>query len=271
MSDSKAQPQPEHNKTLDGGFAHAEEHTAVTNQVANRIINGDCLEELVKLPANSIDLVLTDPPYKIVSGGMTNQLGGIFDRAKHPNTATGKMFDHNEIEFTEWLPEVYRVLKSGCHAYVMSSGRQLNSLTNAAILAGFEFQNLLVWDKGSVTPNRYYMQRTEFILMLKKGKSRTINDAGSHNIIYVPNIVGTKRHPTEKPVGLMEYLIRNSTHKGDVVLDPFAGSGATLVAANHLSRQYIGIELNADYAKIAQARLSQTEGSDLVALDLELL
>jgi site-specific DNA-methyltransferase (adenine-specific) len=206
---------------------------------------------------NSVDCVITDPPYKIVSGGMTNQLGGIFDRRFHPNTATGKMFDHNEIKFSEWLPEVFRVAKEGSHTYIMTSGRNLQELMVESEKVGFRFQNLLVWDKGNVTPNRYYMQRTEFILLLKKGASRTINVPGTHNIISIQNGIGNKLHPTEKPIQLMTLLVANSTNEGELVLDPFNGSGTTTLACKNLKRNYIGIEINPDYVKIAQDRLKQ--------------
>lgn len=223
----------------------------------NQIIQGDCLEVMKSFPDKSIDLVLTDPPYRITAGGGTTITGGIFDRNIHPHTRTGKMFDHNEIKFSEWLPEAYRVVKNGSHTYVMCSGRNLSELMVEAGKAGFEFQNLLVWDKGNVTPNRYYMQRTEFILMLKKGASKTINLPGTHNILSFQNGIGDKLHPTEKPVKLMSLLIANSTKEKELVLDPFLGSGTTARATKDLGRNYIGIEISPEYCAIAEKRLQQ--------------
>lgn len=230
---------------------------ADTQEFLDKILNEDCLETMARMPDNFVDLIVTDPPYLIVSGGMSNKLGGIFDRSKHPHTATGKMFGENTITFTEWVGETYRVLKDNCHAYIMVSGRRLEELFEAIKNTRFEFQNLLVWDKGSVTPNRYYMQRTEFILMLKKGGSRTINNPGSHNIISIQNEVGKKTHPTQKPVELMSFLISNSTNINDLVYDPFMGSGTTAIACKNLGRRYIGSELSKEYCDIAKQRLSQ--------------
>jgi site-specific DNA-methyltransferase (adenine-specific) len=139
----------------------------------------------------------------------------------------------------------------------MTSGRNLQELMVESEKVGFRFQNLLVWDKGNVTPNRYYMQRTEFILLLKKGASRTINVPGTHNIISIQNGIGNKLHPTEKPIQLMTLLVANSTNEGELVLDPFNGSGTTTLACKNLKRNYIGIEINPDYVKIAQDRLKQ--------------
>ena len=142
---------------------------------------------------------------------------------------SGKMFAHNDIEFSEWLPEVYRVLKKGTHCYIMINSRNLKELQAEAEKVGFVFQNLLVWDKSNMsgTPNKYYMQKCEFILMLSKRPARNINDMGTSNLLKCPNILGKgeKNHPTEKPVSLMRVLIENSSQKGDTVLDPFTGGG----------------------------------------------
>ena len=223
----------------------------------NTIYNEDCLETMKRMPDGFVDLVLTDPPYLIVSGGMSNKLGGIFDRSKHPHTATGKMFGDNTILFAEWIGEAERILKPGCHAYIMVSGRRLEELFDAVKNTAFQFQNLLVWDKGSVTPNRYYMQRTEFILMLKKGNAKTINSPGTHNIFHVQNEVGKKFHPTQKPVELISKMVSNSTNSSEIVYDPFMGSGTTARACKDLGRNFIGSEISKEYCDIAEMRLRQ--------------
>ena len=237
------------------------------DQYINRIINADCLDILKQLPDKSIDLVCTDCPYHIVSGGCTNipredEPSGIFNRR---NTCTadtaksGKLFKHNDIEFEDWLPEIYRVLKDETHCYIMINARNLCELQTKAEQVGFIFQQLLVWNKGNATPNRYYLNACEFILMLRKGGAKNINDMGCKNILSIPNIIGNKCHPTEKPVGLMEILIANSTNENDLVLEPFAGGGSTCIAAKNLNRRFIGIELDEEYAKVAQERLEQEQ------------
>jgi site-specific DNA-methyltransferase (adenine-specific) len=214
-----------------------------------QLFNEDCLQAFKRIPDESIDCVLTDCPYHIVSGGCTKdpekigrhtEMSGMLSRrpSKHvslggvlndsdPTTYTkqGKLFKYNEIMFSEWLPEVYRVLKNDTHCYVMINARNLKDLWQCAEDAGFMFQQLLVWDKGNLTPNKYYMNAYELVLMLRKGKAKNINNMGSSNILRVPNVIKTKKHPTEKPAELMQVMIENSTNVGDVVLDPFMGVG----------------------------------------------
>ena len=241
------------------------------DDLIGKITCADCLEVLKTIPNESIDLVCTDCPYHIVSGGCTNiprkdEPSGIFNRRltwNADNAKSGKLFDHNEIKFEQWLPEVYRVLKNGTHCYIMINARNLADLQIKAENVGFEFQQLLVWNKGNATPNRYYLNACEFILMLRKGVARNINDMGQKNILSVPNQIGDKYHPTEKPVGLMEILIANSTNENDIVLEPFAGAGATCIAARNLKRRFIGIEIDETYCATANKRLEMAQQQTL--------
>ncbi len=137
----------------------------------------------------------------------------------------------------------------------MINSRNLSELQTKAKAVGFAFQNLLIWDKGNVTPNRWYMQGFECILMLRKGGAKNINNLGSSNILRVPNIIGKKLHPTEKPPALLEILIANSSLECETILDPFMGSGTTGVACKNLNRNFIGIELDKEYFNIAQKRI----------------
>lgn len=216
---------------------------------STKLYNDDCLKVLKEIADESVDLVVTDCPYRIQGGGCTNaeengwiprkdekdnkfysdskhvSLCGVLNDA-NPQTymKNGKLFKHNDIQFEEWLPEVYRVLKQGTHCYIMINPRNLKDLWQDAEDAGFVFQNLLVWDKGNQTPNKYYMNAYELILMLRKGRARNINNLGTKNILRIPNILGNKDHPTQKPVELFKVLIENSTNELDLVLDPFAGT-----------------------------------------------
>jgi site-specific DNA-methyltransferase (adenine-specific) len=226
------------------------------------LYNDDCLNVLSTLPDGSVDLVATDCPYHIIPGGCTNKGkgNGIFQKEI---ASDGKLFTHNDIEFSEWLPEVYRVLKFGTHCYIFCNGRNLMRLQIEAEKVGFSYQNTLVWDKGNVTPNRYYMGACEFVLMLKKGKSRTINDRGCPNVLRVQNRIGKKHHPTEKPIDLMKILVENSTQPNDLVLDPFMGSGSTGVACVNTNRNFIGMELDKRYFEIATARINKAKSDRL--------
>lgn len=231
------------------------------------LIHGDCLEEMKKIPDGSIDLLVTDCPYKIVSGGCTKvpfkgETSGILTHRQTEkrtdwvdNVRTGKMFKYNDLDFSDWLPAIYSKLKQDSHCYIMINSRNLSELQDKAQIAGFKFQNLLIWDKGNVTPNRWYMQGFECILMLRKGKAVNINNLGTSNIIRVPNIIGKKMHPTEKPTDLLSVMIENSSKENETVLDPFMGSGSTGVACKNLNRNFIGIELDEQYFEIAKKRI----------------
>ena len=223
------------------------------------IILGDCLPTLQSIASESIDLVVTDPPYHIVSGGCSNDgrysMGGVLSR-QNKRVGEGKIFDYNNISFSEWVPQVYRVLKPSTHCYLMINARNLKELQQAAEDSGFVFQNLIVWDKGNVTPNKWYLNAHELILMLRKGAAKNINNMGEKNILRVPNITHKKLHPTEKPVDLMKIFVQNSTQVGDVVLDPFMGAGSVGVACQQIGRKFIGCEIDEQYYNIAAERLS---------------
>lgn len=237
----------------------------------------DMLQGLKNIPNDFVDCLVTDPPYKIVQGGCTKALGEILGKNKPlggvlkgrnrqevsdselQNVKEGKLFDFNSITFAEWMPEVYRVLKPKSHAYIFISGRRLNELTNEALKAGFIYQNLLVWKKQNAVPNKWYMNQCEFILMLRKGGAKNINDMGSTTCLEFNNILRTKTHPTEKPVDLLEHLICNSTKHDEIVLDPFMGTGSTGVACLKTHRNFIGFEIDSKFYDIAIKRFEITK------------
>lgn len=135
---------------------------------------------------------------------------------------------------------LYNKLKDDTHCYLMINERNLAHLQIEAEKVGFKFQQLLIWNKGNVLPNHYYMRCYECILMLRKGNAKDINDMTIKNIIDIPNVkAGSKKHPTEKPVELMKILIKNSSNVGDVVLDPFMGSASTGIACIESNRKFI--------------------------------
>lgn len=226
------------------------------------LMQGDCLEVMKTIPDESIDLILTDCPYHIISGGCTNiprkdEPSGIFNRRNtftQKNAKNGKLFDFNDIEFKEWLPEAYRVLKNNSHIYIYINARNLKELQQTAENVGFKFQNIIIWNKGNSTPNRYYLNAYEMILMLRKGSAKNINNMGTKNIIDIKNIRG-KTHPTEKPVELNKIFISNSTNENETVLDMFMGTGSCGIACKELNRNFIGIELDEKYFEIAKQRI----------------
>jgi len=167
-------------------------------------------------------------------GRKSHSIRGSIKKKKtlHPNER-----DDGEImKITNHKQNVYDIEVDGNHRY---------SLLNGIIT-------------HNCTPNKYYMQQLEFILMLSKRPARNINNMGTGNLLSIPNIIGTKIHPTEKPVDLMEILIENSTNKGEIVLDPFAGSAPVATACINKERDYICIELDKEYYEIAKARIEKT-------------
>ncbi len=217
------------------------------------IVNANCMDYLQSLSNESIDLIVTDPPYKVISGGKPRHKGqpsGMLSKND------GKIFDYNNIQPEEWMPELYRVLKSGSQCYIMVNTLNLKRYLEITENCGFKLHAVLVWEKNNATPSRWYMKNGEFTLFLRKGKAKTINYVGSKMIHYFNNIIGNKQHPTEKPIELMRYYIENSSIRDDIILDPFMGCGSTGVACKLTNRRFIGVEIDEQYFNIAKERLS---------------
>jgi site-specific DNA-methyltransferase (adenine-specific) len=214
---------------------------------------GDALKLLKNIPNESIDCVVTDPPYKIITGGDSN--------GKNSIRPKGILKGNRELmktipKFNEWLPELFRVLKDGSQNYIMVNSSNLLKMANEIEKTGFKIQNFLVWQKNNCTPSQFYMKNCEYTIFFRKGKSKYINDiGGSKTVHFFNNIIGNKVHPTEKPIKLMEFYIKNSTNENELILDPFMGSGTTGVACKNLNRNFIGIEIQKDYFKIANERI----------------
>ena len=219
--------------------------------------HGNCLEIMKDIPDNSIDLIVTDPPYRTISGGNKSEKwkSGYKNSILYKND--GKIFEHNDIDHKKWLKECYRVLKNNSHIYIMTNVLNLFNLEKLATDVGFKLHNLLVWEKNTANANRWYMKNCEYVLFMRKGKAKTINNPSSKTVHKYNNIIGNKLHPTEKPVDLMKFYITNSSNKNDVVLDPFMGSGSTGVACINTNRNFIGIELDEKYFNIAKERIEK--------------
>lgn len=214
---------------------------------------GDCREILPTLP--KVNVVVTDPPYLLESGGCTNlNMGGKFNADRYNNNGSIVPVD---IEFQDWLPLVADRLDKG-HAYIMVNNRHVAECQKQAEVAGFRFHNLLVWDKGIATPNRWYMKNCEFTLFMFRGRGEKISDAGSKQLIKCPPPMNAE-HETQKPIALMEHYIGNSSEVGQIALDPFMGSGTTGVAAVQMGRKFIGIEREHKYFEIACKRIEDAQ------------
>ena len=207
------------------------------------------------IPDGSIDLVVTDPPYKTITGGDSD--GKNSTRPKGMLSGNRKLFAHqNNIKPSQWIPELFRVLKEGSHCYIFTNHLNMKDMLIESERAGFKLHNILVWEKNNCTPSQFYMKNCEYILFLRKGKAKWIrNIGGSKTVHQFQNIIGRKVHPTEKPVELMQYYVENSSSDDGLVLDPFMGSGPTGVACLNSGRAFIGIELDEEYFRIAKDRI----------------
>ena len=221
----------------------------------NRIYNMDFITGVKGITDNSVDLVLTDPPYELTGGGK-----GDGANSKRPKG----MLSSNEQKlfpvpkFDTWLPEVYRVMKPSAHCYIFINFKNLNQLMMDARRHKFSLCNLLVWEKNNCTPSQAYMKNAEYILLLYKKPFKYINDIGGSKTVHkFNNILGSKLHPTQKPVELIEFYVQNSSQEGDIVLDPFMGSGTTALAAKKTNRSFIGFEINKDYHDISCRYLNE--------------
>ena len=221
-----------------------------------KLINGDCiniLNDIIKT-GNKVDLIVTDPPYKTTSRGSSGGTGGML---KDQLFKDGMVFKHNDVEFSDWLSVLFEILKDGGHAYIMTNNKNLKNMLVAIEDAGFNIFKTLVWAKNTAIINMYYMDSHEYIIFCRKGKSQKINNCGTKSVLNFDN-PREKLHPTEKPVDLMKILIDNSSSEGEIVLDPFMGSGSTGVACMQSNRNFIGIEIDENYFNISKQRIEDS-------------
>lgn len=219
----------------------------------------NCLDIIKNLPDNSIDLIVTDPPYKLTKRGTSGTMGGYWKTEK---AKKGIIFDNNCIEIDIYISELYRILKNKSILYIMCNNKNLQEMINKGTESGFKFVKCLIWEKGNKICSRYYMNCFEYIILFRKGKDKPINYCGTPDILKIPikklkDLHGKNLHDTEKPVELMKILIENSSNESEVVLDPFMGIGATGVACKKLNRSFIGIEIDEKYFNIAKNRIME--------------
>lgn len=213
------------------------------------LIVGDCLHVLQEIAEEDSKpgLLMTDPPYKLTSGGKnSNAMSGKFARDRYDNS--GKL-----MHITTWQDmagPIFNACKTDCDGYVMANAKNIFLAYNAFAKAGWKHHNLLYWRKPTPTRTRYYMKNSEFILYLWKGRARDITNGGTTQDLFFARPKDDV-HDTQKPLPLLEVMIGNSCSEGDHVLDPFAGSGSSLVAAMRCGRGSIGIEINPDQAAIS--------------------
>ena len=229
----------------------------------SEVLQGDAREVLASehVVSQPINCLLTDPPYGVdfqSTYGKNEEDRELYQRKIKDDHGVGDAIE----SFDETMRLVIPLMADECEIYVFSQWQvspawqtYLTSLGHY----GVELRQLLIWEKGypGIGDVRYnWGCGHEFIYYLKKGK-RPVPYRRS-GIIHIDKVrPGTNVHPTQKPVGLLKILIEYSTNEGDLVFDPYAGSGSTCVAAQELNRVGIGIELEEDYANVANSRLTQ--------------
>jgi adenine-specific DNA-methyltransferase len=209
------------------------------SQFSNRIINGDCNSILPELPAESCDFVLTDPPYLV-----------------NYHTRDGRSIAGDTAG--DWLKpafnQIYRVLKPGSFCVSFYGWNRVDQFFAAWKAAGFRPVGHLVWVKSYASSSGLLAHCHEEAYLLVKGEVQNPKAAPLPDVLQW-HYTGNRLHPTQKPVGSLKPVIDAFSKPGDIVLDPFCGSGSTLLAAKILGRRYIGIDLDPQFCETARQRL----------------
>jgi len=212
----------------------------------------DAVRWLAGLPSESVDLLITDPPYESLE---KHRAIGTTTRLKVSAGSSNPWFTvFPNARFAELFAEVYRVLARNSHFYLMCDPETAFIAKPIAESAGFKFWKPLVWDKCTIGMGYHYRARYEFVLFFEKGK-RKLNDLGIADVLTAPRVRGG--YPAEKPVALSETLILQSSSAGQVVADPFMGSGSVGVAALKLSRRFLGNDVSDAALTRARTRFAE--------------
>ena len=234
-----------------------------------KIYNQDCLDFIKTLPDNSIDLIVTDPPYDVhvgIEGGSCAVNMGRSERFKNENVEGIKDFGSG-YDIKTFGQEFVRIMKN-INIYFWRNKLQIPEYFDFYVKEqGCKF-DILTWEKTNCMPtySNKYLTDTEYCLFFKKNASchpQTYEDAKTHWVAPINQVDKAKyEHPTIKPLNMIEKLVRNSSNEGELVFDPFMGSGTTGVACKKLNRNFIGTEIDPKYFEIAKNRINEPEVED---------
>lgn len=213
----------------------------------NKIHHGDCLELMKDIPDKSIDLIVTDPPY--LMNYRSNYRKVKYDYIIGDKDSKGLI--------TESIKEAHRVLKDDSAFYMFCSWRHVDFF-KSEFENYFKLKNIIVWNKNNTSMGDLkgsYAHKHEFVLFGHKG--RRLLEGFRYPDVLEAKRTGNKLHPTQKPIDLLETFIKTSSKENDVVLDMFAGSGSTAIAALNTGRFFIGIEKEKEYVDIANKRIEE--------------
>ena len=217
-----------------------------------QLSRGDAVAWLRTRPNESVDLLVTDPPYESLE---KHRAIGTTTRLKHSKSSSNDWFGiFPNVRFGELLAEVHRVLRRNTHFYLLCDSETMFVVKPEAERAGFKFWKPLVWDKRTIGMGYHYRARYEFILFFEKGKRR-LNNLGISDVLSVPRVRGG--YPAEKPVEVSEILISQSSQPGETIADPFMGSGSVGVAALKAGRRFLGNDLNREAVRLSATRLRE--------------
>jgi site-specific DNA-methyltransferase (adenine-specific) len=215
----------------------------------------DAVSWLRSLPAGSADLLITDPPYESLE---KHRAIGTTTRLKHSKASSNDWFTiFPNARFPELFEAAFRALKKNAHLYVFCDPETMFIAKPIGEAAGFKFWKPIIWDKRTIGMGYHYRARYETVLFFEKGKRR-LNDLGVSDIIEAPRV--RNGYPSEKPVAVGEVLVRQSSVPGEVVIDPFMGSGAFGAAALRAGRHFLGNDLSKEAVRLARARLVAAGG-----------
>ena len=219
----------------------------------NEIYNIDCMEGLKLIDDNSIDLVIIDPPYLL----NINKVKNVSNMNKYANDLLN-LKDGFDLKVLDLLIQKMKKI----NIYIYCSKRQVKDLLNYFSNKNCNHE-ILTWHKQNPSPliNNNYLPDTEYILFFREKGVKLYGNYHTKRKYYISltNKVDKQKykHPTIKPLGLIEYHIENSSKEGDLILDCFAGSGTTLVGAINKNRRYIGFEIDKNYYEIAKKRIEE--------------
>jgi adenine-specific DNA-methyltransferase len=219
------------------------------SQMLNRVTQGDCVDVMKGIPGGSVDFILTDPPYLV--------------RYRDRSGRTVKN-DNNDEWLDEAFHEMHRVLKNGKFLVSFYSWNKVDRFMEAWRKAGLHPVGHFVFPKHYASGEHFTKYQHEQAYLLAKGYPAMPEHPPADVIPW--SYTGNKLHPTQKPVGSLKPLIEAYSKAGDIVLDPFAGSGSTLVAAKEAGRRFIGIELDAEHQHTATLRLQSRFLGNMVSM-----
>jgi len=237
-----------------------------------KLFCGDCLQILPQFPQNSIDMIFADPPYFLSNGGITCHAGRMVSVNKGKWDVSHGVEENHKFNLA-WLSECQKVLTKNGVIWVSGTAHAIFSVGFAMQQLGFKILNDIIWFKPNASPNlscRYFTHSTETVIWAAKNQrsrhkfnyelmKQLGNGKQMRNVWEIsppqPREKIHGKHPTQKPLKLLERILLASTTEEDVVLDPFNGSGSTGVAALRLGRKYLGIEISEEYLDLTIKRL----------------